>query len=201
MIIGVTGISGSGKTTLAQMLAARCGAEHLDVDAVGHRVLDENKLVRLAARFLFGSTERSVIADQVFNSAAKLFLWGLVIHPFMRRDIRRRLRNKTKSLVLDAALLYQLGLHKYCDRVIFVDAPETLLKARLETRGLSAAQSLRRLAVNQKVYLYKEYADRTIINNGSLAVLQKNSEKIGDYLFNNISPEPKKAKIIPQKPD
>ncbi|GBR77273.1 dephospho-CoA kinase [Candidatus Termititenax persephonae] len=178
MIIGITGISGSGKTTAAKAWAARYGAEHLDVDAIGHQVLAENNIVRRAARLLFGSTERPIISRQVFASGWKLFLWSAIIQPFMRRIILKKLRNPTKSFVLDAALLHQMRLDRYCDKVIFIDAPEERLRARLEAKGLSSAQILRRLAVNQKVYVYKPRADVQIVNNGSLAALQKNIEKI-----------------------
>ncbi|GBR73625.1 dephospho-CoA kinase [Candidatus Termititenax aidoneus] len=183
MIIGVTGIIGSGKSEAARLLARRFAAEHIEVDAVGHQTLAENKFVRCGLRLFFGSTERRDIAAQVFKSPLKLWLLNALTHPFMRRIIRRRIRAPRKHegiiprhFVIDAALLYQMGLAKYCDKVLFVDAPENLLYERLTARGLTAGQVWRRLAANQKVYIYKKHAYKVIINDGSLAALQKNIE-------------------------
>ena len=178
MIIGVTGISGSGKTTTARYLSEHYNAEYVSLDALGHHILAENYLVRCVAKLLFGTTERPIIARQVFSSPWKLLLWNAVMHPLIRRLVQRKIRDKTKSFVLDGALLYQMSLHKYCNEVIFLDAPEELLQRRLLAEGLSPAQALRRLAANQKVYIYKELADVLIINNGSLIALQKKIENI-----------------------
>ncbi|MDR2431912.1 MAG: dephospho-CoA kinase [Candidatus Margulisbacteria bacterium] len=176
MIIGVTGLTGSGKSEAARLLARRFAAEHIEVDAVGHQVLTENRFVRWALRLLCGSAERPAIAEQVFKSPFKLFCLNALTHPFMRRIIRRRLRDWKKHFVLDAALLYQMGLAKYCDKVLFVDAPESLIYERLTAQGLTAGQVWRRLAANQKVYIYKQRASKLIVNDGSLTALQKNIE-------------------------
>ncbi|MDR1113776.1 MAG: dephospho-CoA kinase [Candidatus Margulisbacteria bacterium] len=176
MIIGVTGIISSGKSEAARLLARRFAAEYIEVDAVGHRVLAENKFVRCGLRLFFGSMERRDIAGQVFKSPLKLWLLNMLTHPFMRRIIRRQIRARQNHFVIDAALLYQMGLAKYCDKVLFVDAPENLLYERLTARGLTAGQVWRRLAANQKVYIYKKRAHKLIVNDGSLAALQKNIE-------------------------
>jgi dephospho-CoA kinase len=176
MIIGVTGLTGSGKSEAARLLARRFAAECIEVDAVGHQVLAENKFVRRAARLLFGSAERPARAEQVFKSPFKLFCLNALTHPFIRRIIRRRLRDRQKHFILDAALLYPLGLAKYCDKALFVDAPENLIYERLTAKGLTAGQVWRRLAANQKVYIYKQRASKLIVNDGSLSALQKNIE-------------------------
>jgi dephospho-CoA kinase len=176
MIIGVTGITGSGKSEAARLLARRFAAEYIEVDAVGHRVLAENKFVRCVLRLLCGSAERPVVAGQVFKSPFKLFCLNALTHPFMRRIIRRQLRGRQKHFVIDAALLYQMGLAKYCDKVLFVDAPENLIYERLTAKGLTAGQVWWRLAANQKVYIYKKRASKIIVNDGSLSALQKNIE-------------------------
>jgi dephospho-CoA kinase len=176
MIIGVTGLTGSGKSEAARLLARRFAAEHIEADAVGHQVLAENRFVRWMARLLFGAAERPVIAEQVFKSPFKLFCLNVLTHPFLRRIIRRQLRDRKKHFILDAALLYQLDLAKYCDKVLFIDAPENLIYERLTARGFTAGQVWRRLAANQKVYIYKQRASKIIVNDGSLSALQKNIE-------------------------
>ena len=177
MIIGVTGITGSGKSEAARLLARRFAAEYIEADAVGHQVLAKNKFVRLVLRLLCGSAERPAVAEQVFRSPFKLFCLNALTHPFLRRIIRRRLRERQKHFIIDAALLYQLGLAKYCDKVLFIDAPENLIYERLTAKGLTAGQVWRRLAANQKVYIYKKHASKLIVNDGSLDTLQKNIEK------------------------
>ncbi|GBR77534.1 dephospho-CoA kinase [Candidatus Termititenax dinenymphae] len=179
MIIGVTGIIGSGKSTAAVMLSECLDAVCIDVDKAGHVVLAKNNFVRFWLKILFGSVERSIIAGQVFSSPVKLFLLNTLTHPFMRRSIRRTLRDSSKSYVLDAALLFQMRLDKYCDKVVFVEAKKSLIYARLSAAGLTRQQIARRLAANQKVFHYKKRADKIVLNNGTKTALRKNIEKIG----------------------
>jgi len=172
MIIGVTGIIGSGKSTAAKLLAEHLHARVIDADELGHRVLAENKFVRLGLRIVFGSLQRPEIAGQAFASPLKLFCLNKLTHPFIRRLIFRELRQKNTSFILDAPLLFPAGLAKYCDRIIFVTAREALLRRRLTAKGYTPAQIKQRLSANRSVYKYQKQAV-SLANNGTLAELRR----------------------------
>ncbi|MDR2431242.1 MAG: dephospho-CoA kinase [Candidatus Margulisbacteria bacterium] len=173
MIIGVTGLIGSGKSTAAAFLAGRLGARIIDADKLGHLVLKQNKFVRRGLKIIFGSAGRKVIAAQAFASPLKLFLLNTLTHPFICRRILREIQGAPENLIIDAPLLFQTGLHKYCDRIIFVTADEKSIRHRLAARGYSAEQIDRRLSASQKVCRYKSKADKIFANSGSLAALRR----------------------------
>lgn len=176
MIIGVTGIIGSGKSTVAELLSKRFNAEIVDADKIGHQVLEKNKFVHFCLRRIFGSTERKIIARQVFASRTKLFFLNFLTHPFIRSHVRKILRKKG-NFVLDAALLFSLRLDKYCGRIIFVTADLKTLNQRLKKRGYTPAQIQQRISANQTVY-QKKHLGTVITNNGTLAQLKKKIEDI-----------------------
>ena len=148
MIIGVTGLIGSGKSTTAALLAERLAARVVDADSIGHAVLARSGLARFLLRPVFGSLERTVIARQAFASRWKLALLNAILHPLMRRRIRRIIKECRVPLILDAALLFPLRLAGYCDRIIVVLAERPLLHKRLAARGYTAGQIKQRLAAN-----------------------------------------------------
>jgi dephospho-CoA kinase len=153
-IIGITGISGAGKSTVAGILKQEYQALVIDVDRVGHQVLAKDKNVRKKVLKTFGTINRKKLGPIVFAEQKKLKKLNGIIHPIMVKRIKAILaKNKSKNLiVIDAALLFQLGLNKLCDQVIFVDAPKKVIQKKLKNQGLTAVQIKQRLEANKKVY-------------------------------------------------
>ena len=75
MLIGITGKSGSGKTTLAKWLADNTGYFLIDVDKIGHEILDIPEVQKeILTRFgvTVSSENRKALAMVVFNDEAKM---------------------------------------------------------------------------------------------------------------------------------
>lgn len=75
MLIGITGKSGSGKTTMATWMANNMEYFLIDVDEVGHKILDIPE-VQAKIKEAFGvevsSTNRKALGDVVFNNREKM---------------------------------------------------------------------------------------------------------------------------------
>lgn len=168
---------GSGKSTVARILAARWHTQIIDADELAHHVLAENKFVRFGLRLIFGSLQKQEIARQAFASPYKLFCLNKLTHPFICRLIRQKLRTKNISFILDAPLLFQAGLAKYCDKIIFVTAEERIIRKRLSVKGYTSRQITQRLKANSKIYRYQSRAI-TLANNGTLAQLRRAAQKL-----------------------
>jgi dephospho-CoA kinase len=157
-VIGITGISGAGKSTVAGILKQEYQALVIDVDRVGHQVLAKDKNVRKKVLKTFGTINRKKLGPIVFSDQKKLKKLNRIMHPVMVKKIKAILtENKSKKMiVIDAALLFQLGLNKLCHHVIFVDAPKKVIQKRLAKQGLNAKQIKQRMKANKQVFLYKK---------------------------------------------
>jgi dephospho-CoA kinase len=138
---------------VAAILAER-GFLVIDVDAVGHRVLREPQARELvAARFgpgvlaSDGEVDRRALGRRVFRHRRELPALEAIVHPRMVERVREELALATGPVVLNAAVLFRMGLDRLCGAVLCVRAPWWLRLARARRRdGLGLLQGLRRIA-------------------------------------------------------
>ena len=154
LVVGLVGGIGSGTSQAAQMLRD-LGATVLDADAIGHEVLREREVIdSLVQRFgrgiltPEGQISRRALAKIVFapgHEADRRFLEELT-HPRIGRRLEEALAQLRASpapppvVVLDAALLFEAGWDRHCDKILFLDAPRDLRLERAVARGWSAEQ-------------------------------------------------------------
>src|SRR6185436_8546474 len=95
-----------------------------------------------------GQISRRAVAKIVFapgNQAEKQFLEELT-HPRIQMRLQQELaraqaaREPPRAVVIDAALLFEAGWDRLCDKIIFVDAPRDVRLERAVSRGWSADQ-------------------------------------------------------------
>ncbi len=154
LILGLVGGIASGKSVVANVLRDM-GAVVLDADQAGHFVLREpNVIAELRKRWgdgildASGQISRRAVAKIVFaqgNNAERKFLEQLT-HPRIEALLKQELEAVRKSaepppvLVIDAALLFEAGWDKLCDKILFVDAPRDVRLERAVARGWSTEQ-------------------------------------------------------------
>ena len=115
-IIGLAGESGTGKSTIAAYLTTRGGA-HVDADIAGHDILNLDAEVRDKIREFIsadvfdpdGRLDRRRLGALVFNDTAMLQALNDILHPAIRKECHRRVKELEASgcpfVVIDAALL------------------------------------------------------------------------------------------------
>jgi dephospho-CoA kinase len=154
LILGLVGGIASGKSLVAQCFY-ELGAVVLDGDRAGHAVLREAEVIagvveRWGERVLDrdGQINRKAVAQIVFapgQAGEKEFLERLT-HPRIQKRLQQELAaaraapQPPPAVVIDAALLFEAGWDKLCDRIIFVDAPRDVRLERAVRRGWSAEQ-------------------------------------------------------------
>jgi dephospho-CoA kinase len=185
-IIGLVGRAGSGKSTVARAIAAD-GAAVIDADAIGHQVTDQDPEVRraLAAEYgadvylADGTLDRRRVGAKVFTDPEARARLDALVHP---RILTRawealnqlRLSGHRGVVLLDSALLLKWGMERSCDAVLAVTAPEAEQVARLmASRGWTEAHARSVLAVQRPDDAFREAADLTIENTGSVAELER----------------------------
>ena len=187
-VIGVTGTAGSGKTLLTRFLAAE-GAVIIDVDGVGHEVLDEIKeqLVESFGDGIIsdGEVSREKLGELVFSDITKLHLLNSMVHPRIKEKIREKLRKFENDgiVLLDAALLFKIGLDEFCDKVVCVRASKWKCFERLKERCSDPRRALKIITLQDDEEIYK-HCDIVVLNNGTKKKLKEKAREIWRLLVN-----------------
>jgi dephospho-CoA kinase len=154
LILGLVGGIASGKSVIANYLRD-LGAIVLDADKAGHVVLREPEVI-VAVRKRWGEgvldaagqVNRRAVAKIVFaagNEAERKFLEQLT-HPRIEALLQQELETIRQApepppvVAIDAALLFEAGWDKLCDKILFVDAPRDIRLERAVARGWSTEQ-------------------------------------------------------------
>jgi dephospho-CoA kinase len=182
MVIGVAGKYSAGKDSVAAILLEIIHPVTVDVDALGHEALEEKKeelLPIFGDRILAenGSVDRKALGSIVFGNGEKLRKLESIVHPVMREKVRDFIAERPdRDVVINAALLFYMELHRFCDAVIWVHAPLCTRIRRAKRRdGLSTREALARFR-SQKKLKHKQIDTNTDIytirNNGSIEKLR-----------------------------
>lgn len=151
-VIGLTGPACSGKSTVAHILAG-FGWHVIDADTVGHEILAGPEVCRkVVGEFghdilsADGCIDRRKLGGIVFSAPERLHDLEAILHPLMLASIADRigkLGNNT-STVIDAAVLFRIGLHRLCQMITWVEADWDSRLARAKKRGWNEAELHRR---------------------------------------------------------
>lgn len=156
MIVGLTGGIGSGKTTVANFFR-KLGIPVYIADEAGKRLMLTSEEIKEAVVKLFGDKaysggqpDRKYIASRVFKDSEKLKALNRIIHPAVAADFQNWLsRQKAPYIIYEAAILFESGGHKKCDRTILVTAPYEEKIKRLQFRDNSEIKEIEARMANQ----------------------------------------------------
>jgi dephospho-CoA kinase len=186
LIIGLTGPIASGKNEIAKMLG-RHGAFVIDADEIGHQIMLPQKKVWHEIVKTFGvkvlnrggKVSRHKLGRIVFSSKAALRKLDRIMHPEMKSVIGRMIRQSRKKIVIvNAAVLKEMGLLPLVDIVIVVSASKKVRIKRLMKSGFSQSDAVARIRAQAKASNYRRIADIIIENDRSLRDLHKKVKRI-----------------------
>jgi dephospho-CoA kinase len=182
-VIGIVGGIGSGKSTVAKILRD-LGCVVSDSDALARAAM-EDPAVRAsiikrwgdAVVSANGSIDRSALAGIVFADAQQRKELEGLIHPWIeqRREAQfAAAPADAPALVIDAPLLFEAGLDRVCDAVIFVDTPRSVRLERVRaSRGWDEQELNRREDSQMPLDEKRLRADDTVINDGDISDLHE----------------------------
>jgi dephospho-CoA kinase len=187
--VGLTGGIGSGKSTFAAFLS-ELGAHVIDADLLGRHALRPGESAWHSVVDTFGDEilqagsldiDRKRLADIVFSDRAKLAALNAITHPVILRGIADTLdefRDTDKVVVIDAALIVELGLRDMVEKLIVVTARDDLRRARLKERGMRTEDVEARMTSQTSSDDLIAHADIVVRNDGSLDGLRAEAERV-----------------------
>ena len=170
----------------------RLGAKVIDSDKLAHEVYAEPD-VRAVIRGWWGDSvfqpsgevDRRAIAAIVFSDADALQRLEALLYPRIesrRMAIMRDVEDdpSVSAIVVDAPKLFEAGVDRECDAVVFVEADRALRLQRVSTsRGWNEEELSRREQSQAPLAEKRSRADFVVANNADVDELRR---QVGDIL-------------------
>lgn len=156
MIVGLTGGIGSGKSTVAAMF--RSFGVPVYISDIEAKILTSNslplreKLTQLLGDAIFndGILDRKYMAKKIFNSRDLLDKTNAIIHPYVERHFLKWAQdNEAPYCIKEAAILFENGGYKKCDKIILVTAPKEVRIARVMQRDGTSRKLVEKIMAQQ----------------------------------------------------
>lgn len=156
LIIGLTGGIGSGKTTVAKQFET-LGVPVYIADDEAKKLMQLPETTQLIKKE-FGESifdgeklNREKLAKIVFENPQKLQQLNNIIHPLVKIHFQNWVQKNTDSsfVIKEAAILFESGSYKDCDKIITVVAPLEVRIERVLKRDGSDYESVMKRIQNQ----------------------------------------------------
>jgi dephospho-CoA kinase len=195
-VIGITGGIGSGKSTVAQMFGQlHCLVISSD-EQVNQAYRDPAIIQQLRSWWgdaivrPDGQVDRARIADLIFSDPGqRLKLEGL-LHPKveqLRQGLMLGAANdpQVPAIIWDTPLLFETGLYRQCDAIVFVEAPVSQRLRRVQqTRGWTQEELTRRENSQWPLDKKREISDYIVDNTADAEFVRS---QLRNVLFRIIS--------------
>jgi dephospho-CoA kinase len=196
-IIGLTGPIAAGKNEVARILR-RLGADVIEVDELAHTLYGAQTPAWSAIVRAFGSKvlkrggeiNRKKLGEIVFADKKQLKNLNSIIHPRLKEEVQKLIAsfklpitsenngkrgtgNGKRLVVINAAVLKEIGLIDLVDEVWVVLASRELRLKRLLKTGFSKEEASQRINAQVPQQEYLKMADLVIRNDGTIKQLNE----------------------------
>lgn len=176
----MTGGVASGKSEVTRRFEAR-GVSVIDADLISRELVEPGQPALAEIRAHFGADvidaqgrlDRRAMRSIVFADAQQRRALESIIHPRVRDVLRMRARDSDAALTLLAIpLLVESGDYAWVDRILVVDVPRAVQRARVMRRdGIQGAAAEAMIDAQASRTARLALATDVIVNDGSLADL------------------------------
>jgi dephospho-CoA kinase len=178
--VGITGGIGSGKTTVCKVFEL-LGIPVFYADDVAKSIMQTDPVLKTALLDTFGENSytkdgmlnRAYISSIVFNDKQELEKLNSLVHPAVLRAFDNWVlyQHESPYVIKEAALLYESGGFKMCNKSILVIAPTLIKMNRVKLRdGVSEEDIQLRMNRQFSDEIKIKYADH-ILNNDEKQLL------------------------------
>ena len=198
--IGLTGGIASGKSTVTQRFT-ELGVPVIDADVASRSVVEPGTpgLTQVVARFgpevldARGHLDRRALRAVIFNDSDSRRALDAILHPLIRAEMEREAAAAQGPYVVMAIPLLVEGgnARARVDRVLVVDADETLQMQRLQARDGGTAEQARAILASQASRSARlAEADDVLLNAGSVADLRHAVDRLHEQYLHLAKSSP-----------
>jgi dephospho-CoA kinase len=193
--VGLTGNIASGKSSVARVWR-RLGGTVIDADELARLAVAPGTRGLSAIRARWGDAvltpdgglDRAALRDIVFADPSQRAALEAIVHPEVARLREQRLEEAERSgaplAVSDIPLLFEVGLQGEFDRIVLVDAPESVRRERLvRDRDLSVEAADRMIAAQMPAREKRSRAHMVIENAGTMEELERTAHHAWERLL------------------
>ena len=188
-IVGLTGGIGSGKTTVAGFFR-ELGVPVYIADEEAKKLMHSDPEVKRQIEEMFGEQvykdgilDRKYLASRVFNDKGLLEKLNSIVHPAVGKHfLTWKSLQDSDYVVYEAAILFEKGGYKQCDRNLLITAPLKERLSRVKQRDKTSEEEIKARMNNQWTDMKKAQFADFIIENKDLAETRVNVRKIHDLM-------------------
>ncbi len=195
-VIGLTGGIASGKSTVSNILR-QLGAYIIDADLISREVILKgsdgwNEIVDYFGKGVLlpsGEVCRKKLGNIVFADKEKLQKLNSITHPRIIKRIneiieKEKVKGKQKVIVLDAAILIEMGMQGMVDEIWLVAVDEKTQIERLMDRDkLSYQNAINRIKVQMPLSKKIKYANCVIDNSKDMGYIRNQVCKLWERVM------------------
>lgn len=175
LVVGLTGGIGSGKSVVAQLFAD-LDVPVIDADQLSRELVVPGSRVLKAIIAHFGEKiidtqgqlQRHRLREIIFQSPSDKEWLEQLLHPAIYENIQKQIdKIEAPYLIVVIPLLLEVGRRDFIDRILVVDAPETLQISRVQKRDKSEVAQIKAIMQSQLNRSQRLMAAHDIISNTS----------------------------------
>jgi dephospho-CoA kinase len=196
MVIGLTGSIATGKSESAKYFE-ELGAHSIDADTISRELTAKgmpalNKLINFFGHDILcsnGILNRKKLASIIFSDKQAKLKVEKLLHTYIISRINEIISHKINkyNVVVNAPLLFEVGLDKICDKTVVIWLPYDIQTKRLAKRdNLNAEEIEDRISSQMPIEEKVKLADFVIDNTGSKKKLRKNIKNLYKLLTSGI---------------
>lgn len=189
-ILGLTGGIGSGKSAVAQCFID-LGVHLVDADQAARWVVEPGRpaLKQITEHFgeailqADGQLDRTALRQLIFQDAEQRRWLEALLHPLINQEIIQYLAQATSPYaILVTPLLVETGQHALTQRVLVIDAPETLQIERTLMRDNTSLEQVQAILNAQATRQQRlQIADDVLVNDRDLIWLRSEVERLHTF--------------------
>jgi len=158
-------------------------AQVIDADVLAHKLYSAGSGIYRKIKKAFGDgviqadnrIDRAKLAKIVFANKGALTRLNNIVHPRLIREIKRRIKNSGKRIIIvDAALIIEAGLREMADNLLVVTARKSqqILRGQ-KSSGFNREEVIRIMQSQISQKAKSRFADFIIDNSGSIGETRK----------------------------
>lgn len=186
--IGLTGGIGSGKSTVAKIFNV-LGIPVFDADTEAKKIMNESEELKTSIKKEFGegaykndSLDKAYLANIVFSDSYKLEMLNSLVHPYtIKAADDWAVKQNSKYIIKEAALLFEAGTSTNLDFIIGVTAPKHIKINRIINRDGISLEQIKDRMNNQIDDSIKMKLCNFIITNDELNLLTPQIIKLHNF--------------------